>query len=102
MAARKKAPEPAPAREFNLHWNLDQWLGTKFVDTWFEVGEEMFAFTADRIREDIKTQHEILHCKSPMDLQKVQAGYVKKALSDYRNHSGRLVELGGQLGIPAS
>lgn len=102
MAARKKPPEPAPAREFNLQWDLDQWLGTKFVEAWLDAGEEMFAFTADRIRDDIKTQHEILHCKSPIDLQKVHADYVKRALSDYRNHTGRLVALGGRLGVPAS
>lgn len=102
MAARKKPSQPAKTQEFKIHWDLDQFLGTKFVDTWLDLGEELYAFTADRIREDIKTQHEILHCKTPTEFQKIQASYVKKALSDYRAHGGRLVELGGQLGISAS
>jgi len=63
--------------------------------TWStEMGAEVTRFLSDRLREDARTQHEILHCRDPEALQDIQLRFLKKALEDYTAETGRIVELG--------
>ena len=52
---------------------------------------------AERIREDVKTQHEILHCKSPAELQAIQARFVARAVEQYSAETGKLVEMSQEM-----
>lgn len=74
---------------------LGNMLGMSTV--WFEAMGEMSAevasFIADRIKEDVKTQHDILHCKNIADLQHIQAEFIQKAIDQYQVETGKLVEM---------
>ena len=68
------------------------WLGTKWVETMSDVGAEWLSFVADRVKEDVKTQHELLHVKNIGEVQHIQAQFLQKAIDDYRDETGKIVE----------
>ncbi|QPH52940.1 phasin family protein [Pontivivens ytuae] len=76
-------------------------MGTTWAETMSELGSEVVSFMAERIREDVKTQHEILHCKNMSDLQKIQARFMQKAIDQYTAETGKLVEMSQTLFAPA-
>ncbi len=68
------------------------WLGTKWVETMSDVGAEWLSFVADRVKEDVKTQHQLLHAQNMGEIQRIQAEFLKKAMDDYSAESGKIVE----------
>lgn len=72
------------------------WLGTKWVETMSDVGAEWLSFVADRVKEDVKTQHQLLHAKNVGEVQHIQAQFLQKAMDDYRDETGKLVEFCSQ------
>ncbi|MCR8547961.1 phasin family protein [Salipiger sp. P9] len=89
-----------PDRDFHIRWSLEPFAATSVVDAWLDLGSEMQSFYADRIREDVSTQHRFLHCKSPAEMFEIQAGFFRKAVTDYRAHAGRMSELAERLWFP--
>jgi hypothetical protein len=73
------------------------WMSTAWVESLADLGTEVTSFVAERIREDVKTQHAILHCKSMAELQHVQAQFVQRALDQYVAETGKLVEMSGKI-----
>ncbi|MEL6239875.1 MAG: phasin family protein [Pseudomonadota bacterium] len=69
------------------------WLGTKWLENMSDLGSEWLHFVSERVQEDVKTQHEILHCKNVGEVQQIQARFLKKALDDYRDETGKMVEM---------
>ena len=72
------------------------WLGTKWVETMGDVGAEWLSFVAARVKEDVKTQHQMLHAKSLGEVQHIQAQFLQKAMDDYRDETGKIVEFCSQ------
>jgi hypothetical protein len=68
-------------------------MGTAWVEALSDMSAEVVGFVADRIKEDVKTQHEILHCKNAADLQHIQAQFMQNALDQYKAETGKLVEM---------
>ena len=68
------------------------WLGTKWVETMSDMGAEWLSFVAERVREDIKTQHELMHAKDFAQVQHIQASFLQKAMNDYRDETGRMIQ----------
>ncbi|NNE88071.1 MAG: phasin family protein [Silicimonas sp.] len=68
-------------------------LGTAWAEAFGDMSSEFASFVADRIKEDVKTQHEVLHCKSVGDLQQIQSQFVQKALEQYQSETGKLFEM---------
>lgn len=68
------------------------WLGTRWVETMSDIGAEWMNFVADRVREDVKTQHELLHAKDLNEIQRIQADFLQKAMDDYSNETGKMVK----------
>ncbi|APZ52037.1 phasin family protein [Salipiger abyssi] len=87
-------------RDFHIRWTLEPFAATAMLDAWLDYGDEMQSFYADRIREDVATQHQLLHCKSPVEMLQIQAGFFRKAVADYRMHAGRVSELTQRLFFP--
>jgi len=56
------------------------WFGAPMLENMSTMGSEMLQFFADRIKEDMKTQHEILHCKTPREMLEVQTKFFQKAI----------------------
>lgn len=75
-------------------------LSTAWMEMLGDMGAEVMNFVADRIREDVKTQHEILHCKNVGELQHIQAQFLQKAIDQYRAETGKLVEMGTRAFAP--
>lgn len=69
-------------------------MGTAWVEAVSDMSAEVAHFIAERIKEDVKTQHEILHCKNVADLQQIQAQFIQKAVDQYQAETGKLVEMG--------
>lgn len=69
-------------------------MSSAWIETMGDMGAEVAGFIADRIREDVKTQHEMLHCKNIAELQTIQTEFVQKALDQYQTETGKLVEMG--------
>lgn len=72
-------------------------LSTAWAEAMSDMGSEVISFVADRIKEDVKTQHEILHCKSVGDLQHIQSQFIQRVLDQYQTETGKLVEMGSQM-----
>jgi hypothetical protein len=80
-----------------------QWLGTAWAAALAEMGTEVMSFVADRVREDVKTQHEILHCKDLSELQTIQAAFLERAFVQYTVETGKLIDIGSSVlpvGLP--
>ncbi len=75
-------------------------MSTAWMEALSDMGAEAMSFVADRIREDVKTQHEILHCKNVSELQQIQSQFVQKAIEQYRAETGKLVEMGAHAFAP--
>lgn len=69
-------------------------MSSAWMETMGDMGAEVASFIADRIKEDVKTQHEMLHCKNMTELQTIQTEFVQKALDQYQAETGKLVEMG--------
>ena len=69
------------------------WFGSAWLETWSAMGSEVSEFIAERIQEDIKTQHAMLKCKNPAELSAVQTAFVQKAIEQYTEETGKLVSL---------
>jgi len=69
-------------------------MGTAWVEAISDMSAEVAQFVAERIKEDVKTQHEILHCQNVADLQNIQAQFIQKAMDQYQAETGKLVEIG--------
>ncbi len=74
------------------------WMSTAWLESLADLGSEITSFVAERIREDVKTQHAILHSKSLTELQHVQAQFMQRALDQYSAETGKLVEMSSEIG----
>ena len=68
-------------------------LSAAWMEALGDMGSELASFVADRIKEDVKTQHEIMNCKNAADLQHVQAQFLQTAITKYQAETGKLVEM---------
>jgi hypothetical protein len=71
-------------------------MSTAWMEALSDMSAEVVGFVAERIKEDVKIQHEILHCKNAADLQHIQAQFMQKAMDHYRAETGKLVEMGAK------
>jgi hypothetical protein len=72
-------------------------MGVTWMETLGEMGSEVLSFVADRIKEDVKTQHRLLHCSQMSEMQEIQAEFIQKAIEQYRAETGKLVEIGQKM-----
>lgn len=73
------------------------WMSKAWMEHLTDVGSELTAFVTDRIREDVKTQMKMLHCKSLPELQKIQSEFLRNAVDQYAQESTRLVEMNADM-----
>lgn len=68
-------------------------MGTAWVEAMSDLGSEVLSFVADRVKEDVQTQHEVLHAKDVNELQHIQAKFIQKAVDQYKDETGKIVTL---------
>ena len=99
MADTKTKPRPQTAGEPSLSThkegiaNLTD-MNTNLLETFGDISAHMAKFIAQRIEEDVKVQHELLHCKSLTDVQTVQLNFFEQALRQYQESAARMFDLG--------
>lgn len=71
-----------------------RWMGTQWFEAMAEINSEVVSFVADRIKEDVKTQHKLLHCKDAGELQKAQLEFLENAYTQYTAETGKLIKMG--------
>ena len=76
-------------------------MGTAWAEAFSDMGAEFLGFLADRIKEDVKTQHKILHCKDINELQHIQAEFVQTAIEQYQAETGKLMEMSSTVFVDA-
>ena len=59
-----------------------------------DFNSEVLSFLAERVKEDVKTQHSILHCKNADEMRHLQAEFLQNAIEQYTAETGKLVEMG--------
>ncbi|WP_347309860.1 phasin family protein [Defluviimonas sp. SAOS-178_SWC] len=62
-----------------------------------DLGNEVIQFVADRIAEDVKIQHEIMECRNPADLVRIQQRFLQTAFDQYTAETGKLVKMSNDL-----
>lgn len=70
------------------------WLGTAWFEAMMDMNSEVIDFIADRIKEDVKTQHELLHLEDMHDLQRAQMAFMERAYVQYTAEAGKLIKMG--------
>ena len=75
-------------------------MSTAWMEAVSDMGAEVVSFVADRIQEDVKAQHKMLHCKDISELQHIQAEFFQKAVEQYQAETGKLVEMGAAAFAP--
>lgn len=73
------------------------WMGTDWMTGLGDISGEVMRFVADRIKEDVKTQHEILHAKDITQVQGIQTRFLRDAFDQYAAETGKLIEMGNDL-----
>jgi hypothetical protein len=64
-------------------------FGTAGVESWAELGSAMASFINERIREDVRTQHAMLHAGSPSELHSIEADFMQKAIDRSSAETGK-------------
>lgn len=68
--------------------------GWAFMEGWVDATGEIVTFLVRRIQSDIDLQHQILQCRDPAELVRIQTAFVEKAIEDYRAETGKLAQIG--------
>lgn len=70
-----------------------RWLSTSWIEAMAELNNEVVSFVADRIKEDVKTQHKILHCKDATEVREAQREFLENAYAQYTEETGKLIKM---------
>lgn len=69
-------------------------VGMAFMEGWAEASSQVATFLARRIQSDFQLQREILQCRDPAELVRIQTAFVQKAIEDYRTEGSKLAQIG--------
>lgn len=72
-------------------------FGTVWMELLSDMGAEFLSFVAERVKEDVKTQHDLMHCKSPSEMQAIQSKFMQKAIEQYQVETGKLVQMSSEV-----
>jgi len=70
-----------------------RWMGTNWFEAMADLNSEVVSFLADRVKEDVKTQHKILHCKNATEMREVQLEFLEEAYAQYTAETGKLIKM---------
>lgn len=58
-----------------------------------DIGAEVAEFVTDRIKEDVKFQHQILECDDLDEARSLQSAFIQTAVSQYQAETGKLTDM---------
>lgn len=77
------------------------WMGADWVEKMSDLGSEALSFLSERVKEDVELQHKLLHCKDIKEVQHLQAEFLQKAINQYAEETGKMIEMGAAM-IPTA
>ena len=72
-------------------------LGAAWMRQVQGFGSEVAQFVAERLQEDLKLQHQLMHSKDPRAWQEAQAEFLRTALEQYTAETGKLASISGEI-----
>jgi hypothetical protein len=60
-------------------------------------GQEFVSFVQERLEEDAKTQQELMGCRDLTRLAEIQNRFLQRAMQQYTDETGKLVDLGREM-----
>ena len=60
---------------------------------WMNIVTESARFVSDRLQQDVAAQQEMLACKTPADLLRVQTEFYQKAIEQYTAEATRMLDM---------
>ncbi|PRY25399.1 phasin protein [Aliiruegeria haliotis] len=69
------------------------WPNPVWVQQMADMSAEVAQFISDRIREDLRTQSELLDCDNPVEMREIQGRFLKTAFDQYSAETGKLVRM---------
>lgn len=58
-----------------------------------DIGAEVAEFVTDRIKEDVKFQHQILECEDMDEARSLQSAFIQNAVNQYQAETGKLTSM---------
>lgn len=77
------------------------WMGSDWMERMSDLGSEVLSFVADRVKQDVELQHSLLHCRDAAELHRLQSEFWQKAVDQYAEETGKLIEMGAGMMAPA-
>jgi hypothetical protein len=68
-------------------------IGTDWMDTMTNVGNEMMEFMATRVKTDVQTQNDLLQANGIAEIQEIQTQFFQKVMNDYAAESTKLMDM---------
>lgn len=65
-------------------------FNTAMVDASMNLLEEWTSFVAKRVRQDVRTAHQMLHCRNAAQMQAIQSGFFQQAINEYQGEAARM------------
>lgn len=103
VTRKSNEPETRPVDPFTMAsaafagFRTMNGFAAAMMEGWSDVGAEFMTFLAARIREDVKTQHRMLHAKDVEELSRIQADFVQNAVEQYAAETGKMIDLGQKI-----
>ncbi|MDK3072042.1 phasin family protein [Sedimentitalea sp. JM2-8] len=77
--------------------NSMSWMGVDGMERMRSLGDEAFNFLSERMKEDATLLHGLLHCRDLEELRRFQAEFIRTAIDQYTEATGRMIELGAAM-----
>ena len=71
-------------------------MNANLMESFGDMSAQMAKFFAQRIEEDVKAQHDLLHCKTLQDVQHIQLQFFENAFKQYQENSAKMLDIGTQ------
>lgn len=88
-----KTPQEAFAAAFGP-WGE---VGAAWAEAMSGLGGEVVRFLSERMQQDVGLQQRLMAARSLDEAQHVRAEFVQKAIDQYMEETGRVVEIGEEL-----
>lgn len=69
-------------------------MNAAFIESFGDMSAQMAKFFAQRIEEDVKVRHELLHCKNLQEVQHIQMQFFENAFKQYQENSAKMMDIG--------
>ncbi|KAA2313299.1 phasin family protein [Pseudooceanicola sediminis] len=72
-------------------------MATAWLEGASAISAEVSDFVGHRVRRDVAAQQALLSCRSLAEAEQVRAEFVRTAMRDYMDQTGKVVEMMGQV-----